>query len=143
MEILIYVITGAMVGVFIGWFAADAQSGSAFQVEKDAAAQRFSALEKEFAAYKTSVRESLREKLTEINALKDSSQKLATNLLSLNNELSAAKAELKSAMKTIDDKDGELVALGEELKEIKNEDVESKQLVATEDANTNESFSEG
>lgn len=77
MEIITYVITGALVGTFIGWFAADAQSVSAVQAEKDAAAKRFSALEKEFAAYRETMsskmdkaNEGLREKLLEIEVLK-------------------------------------------------------------------------
>jgi hypothetical protein len=103
MEIVIYVITGALVGIFVGWFAADANNGSAFEAQKDLAAQRYSALEKEFAAYRSSmstclatVNESLREKSLKIDALEDSAQALASNNVELNKELYAAKADVKS-----------------------------------------------
>ena len=141
MEIIIYVVSGALVGIFIGWFAADAQTELAVQVEKDAAAKRFSALDKEFADYRATINttlettiESLNEKSLEINVLKDSSHILASNLLSLNNELSAAKADLERAMQTIEDKNVQMLAIQEELKDLKNQDTESNQSLATANA---------
>lgn len=148
MELILYISIGIIIGAVVGWLIAKAKTTSAIQVEKDAAQQKFSELEKEFVGYKATVttqlktaNENLEARLKEVAGLKQTIQTDALEISTLNNQLSTANADLRATIQTILDKNVALDSVKEELKIAKNDLSSSNQALATAKAN-NEALNE-
>jgi DNA recombination protein RmuC len=148
MEVILYIAIGIMIGTAVGWLIVKAKTTTAMQVEKEAAQQKFSVIEKEFVGYKATstsqlqtANENLDAKLKEIAGLKHTIQADAIELTTLNNQLSTANANLRAANQTLLDKNAALETLKEELKISKNDLTLSNQALATAKAN-NEALNE-
>jgi DNA recombination protein RmuC len=148
MELILYIVIGILIGAVVGWLIAKAKTISAIQLEKDAAQQKFSELEKEIVGYKATVtsqlqmaNENLDSNLKEIAELKQTIKADALTLNNFNNQLSTANADLRAANQTLLDKNASLEAINEELKVAKNDLSISNQALATAKAN-NEALNE-
>lgn len=148
MGLILYIGIGIIIGAVVGWLIAKAKTTFTIQVEKDAAQQKFSELEKEFVGYKATAStqlqtayENLDVMRKEIAGLKQTIQTDTLELSTLNNQLSMANADLRAANQTILDKNVTLEAVKEELKIAKNDLSTSNQALATAKAN-NEALNE-
>jgi DNA recombination protein RmuC len=60
MELILYILISIAIGALIGWLFAKAKSTSQLQAEKDAAQQKYAALENEFVGYKATANADVR-----------------------------------------------------------------------------------
>jgi DNA recombination protein RmuC len=148
MEMALYIIIGIIIGALIGWLIAKGKATVAIQAERDAAQQKYSALEKELVGYKATAtlqletaNKNLAARLIEIGELKQAIQTGVSELALLNNQFSTANADLRAAHQTINDKKVEIDALRKELEIIKADFQERNQALATARAN-NEALSD-
>ncbi len=148
MEIILYIAIGIIIGAIVGWLFANAKATSAIQAEKDAAQQKYVALEKEFVGYKATTtsqlqtaNENVDARQSEIVGLKQAIQATALELSASNNQVSTAKADLRAANQTILEKNAAIEAAKEELKVVKSDLSISNQALATAKAN-NEALNE-
>jgi DNA recombination protein RmuC len=148
MEMALYILIGIIIGALIGWLIAKGKATVAIQTERDAAQQKYSALEKELVGYKATAtlqletaNKNLAERLIENGELKQVIQARVSELALLNNQFSTANADLRAANQTINDKKVEIDALRKELEIIKVDFQERNQELATARAN-NEALSD-
>ena len=121
MEIIIYIIIGILAGAIIGWLLAKAKSGANAQAEKDAAQQKLSAIELEFAGYKATAIAELKTANDQIKSKSDTIDELSRSIASnqeeiktLNNQLATATANHQAASESV-------IAKGQEVEQLKKE----------------------
>jgi DNA recombination protein RmuC len=148
MEIILYIVIGIIIGSVVVWLLAKAKTASAVQAEKDAAQHKYSELEKEFVGYKATATLQLKTAAdnldaiaVEIAGLKQTIEANAKGLSALNNQVSTANADLRSANQTVLDKNKAIEAITEELKVAKKELSDTNQALATSKA-TNKALNE-
>lgn len=144
MEIIIYIIIGIAAGTIIGWLLAKAKSSSAVQAEKEAAQQKFSALELEYAGYKATAIVELKTANDQVKSKSDTIDELSRSiavtqeeLKELNSQLATTAASYQAATESLTVKSREMEQLKKDIETIRQEREAINRMLATAQADNN------
>jgi DNA recombination protein RmuC len=148
MEVILYIVTGLVVGIAIGWMLASAKKSATIQLEKDLATEKYSTLDRthiEYVANTASeikrINRELEGKISEIEHLKDDLKSIRDQLSDTKDELAIANAKNNTLEENQKTQKDEMEKMGEKFNKdfelIANKVLEAKTEKFTELNKTN------
>ena len=144
MELLMYLVLGAIVGAMIGYFMSKAGANSTRQNEKDEAQRRLNEIELDYRELRTRssvqiqvLENAVREKDSENNALKNDITGLRNNQQLVQDDLSRVTANLHASKNTLAEKTADLADSKKELELLLQDLNSANQRLATAYAENN------
>ena len=148
MDMILYLIAAAAIGLLIGWLLGKNNSRREWEQKNAASQQQFVELEKEFVGYRATQTEQLHhaqqqsaDKTGELLALQQLLKESQAQLAESGALLAGSKADLRAAAQALQEKQKDVEGLKEELRSVKEELATALRQVATQTAN-NEALQE-